>query len=239
MTFVGVRLSCTIETRFETVASLQAKKHLISVACTDFLKGRAKKGGHFNTRFGSQEGSLSCFNQPMGQFSVFCQPWGHFGTLSRLQRGHFSARFSHCAHHYLMRMNWSCNCGNKNKTHWAGAAGGGNVTFTAEDRILLDSFSLHWTPSVIRIYTPIENGHKCSKTLINLNPSCFKEAQQVDTWMLGYHCFYLQTSTIAPPSGQKHFYSLEMIINIRHPVSYKMWTEGFQHCRPLTFARLV
>ena len=45
-----------------------------SVACTDFLKGRGEKEGHFSARFGSQEGSLSCFNQPMGQFSVFCQP---------------------------------------------------------------------------------------------------------------------------------------------------------------------
>ena len=49
--------------------------------------------GHFSTRFGSQEGSLSCFNQPRGQFSVFCQPRGHFGMLFWLPRRHLSSRF--------------------------------------------------------------------------------------------------------------------------------------------------
>ena len=60
--------------------------------------------GHFSACFGSQERSLSCFNQARGQFSVFCQPRGHFGMLFGSQedtlvhvlapRGHFSPRFS-------------------------------------------------------------------------------------------------------------------------------------------------
>ena len=36
--------------------------------------------GHFSVRFGSQEGSLLCFNQPRGQLSVFRQPRGHYST---------------------------------------------------------------------------------------------------------------------------------------------------------------
>ena len=60
--------------------------------------------GHFNVRFGSQEGtlahvfanqegSLSCYNQPRGQFSVYCQPREHFSVCFCHPKGHFSARF--------------------------------------------------------------------------------------------------------------------------------------------------
>ena len=79
------------------------RESLGSIAGTDFLKGRGeKKGnlahvwfprGHFSMSFGSQEGNLSCFNQPRGQLSVFCQPRGHFGTLFWLPRTSFSAGF--------------------------------------------------------------------------------------------------------------------------------------------------
>ena len=57
------------------------------------FEGQGQKEGHFNMSFGSQEGSLSCFNQPRGKFSVFCQPRGHFDAHFRLTRGHFSTRF--------------------------------------------------------------------------------------------------------------------------------------------------
>ena len=84
---------------------------LRAVACTDFLKGMGKNTacsrnwrGLFSGRFGSQEGSLSCFNQPRGQFSVFCQPRGHFSV-------HFSTTGPRGqppphsrAHHYLRIM---------------------------------------------------------------------------------------------------------------------------------------
>ena len=60
---------------------------------------RTKRKGHFTVQFGSQEGSLSCFNQPRGQFSLF-------GLLFWLPRRHFSTHFStigprggNCAHH--------------------------------------------------------------------------------------------------------------------------------------------
>ena len=58
------------------------------------FEGHGQKEGHFSMRLGSQESSLSCFNQPRVQFSVFCQPRGHFGILFWLPRGHFSIRFS-------------------------------------------------------------------------------------------------------------------------------------------------
>ena len=37
--------------------------------------------------FVTQEGSLSCFNQPRGQFVVFCQSRGHFNALFGSQEG--------------------------------------------------------------------------------------------------------------------------------------------------------
>ena len=51
------------------------------------FEGQGQKEGHFSARFGSQEGSLSCFNQPWGQFSVFCQPRGHFSVRFGSQEG--------------------------------------------------------------------------------------------------------------------------------------------------------
>ena len=37
--------------------------------------------------FATQEGSLSCFNQPRGQFIVFCQPRGHLSVCFGSQEG--------------------------------------------------------------------------------------------------------------------------------------------------------
>ena len=71
----------------------------VAVACTDILKGGAKrKEGHIQRIlateegtlahvFATQEGSLSCFNQPRGQFSVFSQTRGHF-SMHFLTIGH-------------------------------------------------------------------------------------------------------------------------------------------------------
>ena len=52
----------------------------------DVLKGRGEKKGTL-AHFGSQEVSLSCFNQPRGQLSVICQPGGHFSARFGSQEG--------------------------------------------------------------------------------------------------------------------------------------------------------
>ena len=92
--------------------------------------------GHFSTHFGSQEDSLSCFNQSRWQFSVLCQLRGHFsvrfgsqvGSLSCFNqprgqfsvlcqpRGHLSAHFGSqegtlaCIFQQLGHDNWALLC---------------------------------------------------------------------------------------------------------------------------------
>ena len=59
---------------------------------------QGRKEGHFNVHsgfqegtlarvFATQEGSLSCFNEPRGQFSVICQPRWHFSVRFGSQEG--------------------------------------------------------------------------------------------------------------------------------------------------------
>ena len=54
--------------------------------------------GHFSVRFGSQECSLSCFNQPRGQLSMFCQIRGHFSAHFGSQEGTLSCVFQQLGH---------------------------------------------------------------------------------------------------------------------------------------------